>query len=132
MPNAFRVTLEHVPGSLAKLAGALGERGINIEASAGETLGGEGRITLLTSDPEATRGVLTDQRFPFEEVELLVTTLEDRPGALAQLAKNLAAVRVNVTGLVQLSRAEGRTTLGFVVDDADKARPVLEAPSSQG
>lgn len=125
MPTAFRVTLEHVPGSLARVTGALAQEGVNLEASGGEALGGEGRVTLLTSDTGATREVLSRAKVEFEEVELLLVTLQDNPGALASIAKRLAEAGVNITGLVQLSRSTGRSELGFVVDDPEKARPIL-------
>lgn len=125
MPKAFRVTLENVPGALAKVLEPLAERGINVEASGGETLGGEGRVTLLTSDPEATLDVFKAGGVRFEEVELLVASLEDKPGSLASLARRLSDAGVNITGLVQISRSGGRSELGFVVDDADKARGII-------
>ncbi len=125
MPKAFRLKLKNVPGALAKVAGALGKRGVNIEASAGETLGGEGRVTLLTSDPAASREVLAAQGVSFEEIDLFLVTLEDRPGSLAQVAKKLAEAQVNITGLVQISRAGGRSELGFAVDNPERARSIL-------
>ncbi len=125
MSRAFRISLENKPGALAEVAEGLGNRGVNIEASGGETLGGQGRVTLLTSDPDATKDSLTEEGVEFEEVELQIVTLEDQPGALAQLARKLAASGVNITGLVQLSRTGGRSELGFVVDDPERARSIL-------
>lgn len=125
MPTAFRVTMKDAPGALAHVANALAERGINLEASGGETLGGEGRMTLLTSDVEATREVLEGHNVAFEEIELLLVTLQDNPGALASIAQRLAAAGVNITGFVQLNRMHGQSDLGLAVDDPEKARPVL-------
>lgn len=125
MPTAFRLTLKDAPGALAHVAGALAERGINLEGSGAETAGGEGRITLLTSDADATREVLEGHNVTFEEVELLVVTLQDNPGALASVARRLGEAGVNITSLVQLNRMHGRSDLGIAVDDPEKARPVL-------
>ncbi len=125
MTKAFRVSLKDTPGALAKVAAALGARGVNIEASVGETLGGEGRVTLVTSNEEATKEILQSQGSRFEEVELLTVTLQDSPGALGQVAGKLAEAGVNITALVQLSRAGGQSHLGFVVDNPEKARGVL-------
>ncbi|MFQ5986275.1 MAG: ACT domain-containing protein [Thermoplasmata archaeon] len=125
MPTAFRITLKDAPGALAHVAGALAERGINLEASGAETAGGEGRITLLTSDEGATREVLETHNVAFEEVELLVVTLQDNPGALASVTQRLGAAGVNITTLVQLNRMHGRSDLGVVVDNPEKARPIL-------
>jgi hypothetical protein len=125
MPTAFRITLKDAPGALAHVTGALAERGINLEGSGGETVGGEGRVTFLTSDEGAAREVLNGHNIEFEEVELLVVTLQDDPGALASIAQRLAAAGVNITSLVQLNRLHGRSDLGVAVDDLKKARSVL-------
>lgn len=125
MPSAFRVTLKDAPGALAHVAGALAERGINLEGSGAETAGGEGHVTLLPSDVGATREVLEAHNVPFEEIELLVVTLQDNPGALASVTKRLGEAGVNIISLVQLNRMHGRSDLGLVVDDPEKARPVL-------
>ena len=125
MPTAFRVTLKDAPGALAHVAGALAARGINLEASGGETVGGEGRVTLLTSDVEAAREVFEGHNVAFEEVELLVVTLQDNPGALASVTQRLGEAGVNITSLVQLNRMHGQSDLGVVVDDPEKARPIL-------
>ena len=125
MPTAFRVTLKDAPGALAHVAGALAERGINLEASGGEAVGGEGRVTLLTSDAGATREVFEGHNVTFEEVELLVVTLQDNPGALATVTRRLGEAGVNIISLVQLNRMHGQSDLGIIVDDPEKARPVL-------
>lgn len=125
MTTAFRITLKDAPGALAHVAGALAERGINLEASGGETVGGEGRVTFLTSDEEGTREILEGHNIAFEEVELLVVTLQDNPGALASIAQRLAAAGVNIISLVQLNRMHGRSDLGVAVDDLEKAQSVL-------
>ncbi|MEE9173959.1 MAG: ACT domain-containing protein [Thermoplasmata archaeon] len=125
MPTAFRLTLKDAPGALAHVTGALAARGINLEASGGETVGVEGRVTLLTSDIGATREVLEGHNVAFEEVELLVVTLQDNPGALASVTKQLGDAGVNITSLVQLNRMHGQSDLGVTVDDPEKARPIL-------
>jgi hypothetical protein len=68
----FTVQLEDRPGSLARLAGALGERNVNITGIVGVAEDTGGALMLTTSDPEATRTVLETLGIPFEE---------HRPGA---------------------------------------------------
>ncbi len=125
MPTAFRVHLKDTPGALAHVVAALAERGINLEASGGEAVGDEGRVTLLTSDVGATREVFEGHNVTFDEVELLVVKLQDNPGALASITRRLGEVGVNITSLVQLNRMHGQSDLGIIVDDPEKARPVL-------
>ncbi len=59
--HAFIVKLENRPGSLADLAEALGQQGINITGVTGIGWDGTGAVTLISSDEAGTRALL-DQR----------------------------------------------------------------------
>jgi hypothetical protein len=63
----FTVELSDKPGSLAKMAAALGERGINISAIVGIAEDTDGALMLATSDAEGTRKVFTGLGLAFEE-----------------------------------------------------------------
>ncbi len=51
----FTVRLEDRPGSLARMAAALGDRGVNITGIVGVAEDTDGALMLTTSDPVATR-----------------------------------------------------------------------------
>lgn len=63
----FTVKLDDRPGSLARVATALGERGINITGIVGVAEDTDGALMLTTSDPDASRDVFTTLGLPFEE-----------------------------------------------------------------
>jgi hypothetical protein len=63
----FTVQLEDKPGSLARVATALGERGVNITGIVGVAEDTEGALMLTTSDPAATRAAFEALALPFEE-----------------------------------------------------------------
>ena len=60
----FTVQLEDKPGSLARVATALGERGVNITGIVGVAEDTDGALMLTTSDPDATRDGLRGPRPP--------------------------------------------------------------------
>lgn len=122
MTKQFSVTLDDKPGELAKLAGALAEKGINIRTAAQATWGGKGVVNLIASDDTKTRDVLKAQKFSFTEDEALVAKLDDKPGALAQLAKNLAASKVNIKSFALLSNAGPKIEVAVTVDNVEKAK----------
>jgi hypothetical protein len=126
MTKVFHVTLDDRPGELSKLTGALAEKGINLRSSGAATLGGKGVVSLITSDEPKTRDVLRTQRFTFSEDEALIAKLEDKPGALAQVAKSLAAARVNVKGYTLLSSSGTRVEVALAVDNVDKAKTIIK------
>ena len=63
----FTVQLDDRPGSLARVATALAERGVNITGIVGVAEDTDGALMLTTSDPVATRAAFTELGLPFEE-----------------------------------------------------------------
>ena len=73
--NAFIVELTNKPGELARLADAIAQKGINIEAFAGTTVGGAGSVVLVTNDEAGTRRAISDAGCSSREVELVMASL---------------------------------------------------------
>ena len=63
----FTVQLEDKPGSLAKVASALGAAGVNITGIVGVAEDTDGALMLTTSDAEATRGAFAKLGLPYQE-----------------------------------------------------------------
>ncbi|MGH2513831.1 MAG: ACT domain-containing protein [Candidatus Limnocylindrales bacterium] len=63
----FTVQLDDRPGSLARVASALAERGVNITGIVGVAEDTDGALMLTTSNPEATRAAFEGLSLPFEE-----------------------------------------------------------------
>jgi len=63
----FTVQLDDKPGSLARLAAALGERSVNITGIVGVAEDTDGALMLTTSDPAATRAAFEALDLAFEE-----------------------------------------------------------------
>ncbi len=64
---AFIVKLEDRPGSLARVAQALADKGVNITAIVGIAEDADSQLMLNTSDPAATREALGGLGIAFEE-----------------------------------------------------------------
>ncbi len=126
MGNQFVVELKNVPGALAVLAEELAGRGVDLRAIGGGGIGGSGHIIMTTADDETTRKVLQDGGYTFIEGESIVTEVDDRPGGMARIARALADAGVNIQGHLFLGRWGDRAMFAFVVDDPDRARPILE------
>jgi hypothetical protein len=83
----FTVELSDKPGSLAKMATALGERGINIGAIVGIAEDTDGALMLATSDAEGTRAAFKALGLAFEEHDSEAgLSLEDHPRVAQGLA----------------------------------------------
>jgi hypothetical protein len=74
----FTVRLEDRPGSLARVASALGERGVNITGIVGVAEDTDGALMLTTSDAAATRDAFATLALPYEEHDPTAGIAPDR------------------------------------------------------
>jgi hypothetical protein len=123
--NAFIIELPNQPGSLADIAEAIAERGINIAGVAGATVGDKGSISILTNDESATKAVLDDQGVAYRSIGLVSAALEDRPGTLASATRRLAGAGINIESLFVTGMDGGKIMIAIGVSDVDGARQAL-------
>jgi hypothetical protein len=126
MANQFVVELPNHPGALAVLAEALAARGVDLRAIGGGSMGESGHVIMTTADDDGARAVLEAGGYTFIEGESILAEVDDRPGGMARIARQLADANVNILGHLFLGRWGDRAMFAFVVDDPEAARPILE------
>jgi hypothetical protein len=126
MANQFVVQLKNEPGAMATLAEALAARGVDLRAIGGGGIGDSGHVIMTTADDATTKQVLDEGGYTYIEGESILAEVDDRPGGMAALSRQLADAGVNIYGHLFLGRWGDRAMFAFVVDDPDKARPILE------
>jgi hypothetical protein len=126
MPRQFVVQVDNKPGEMARLAEHMAAAGVDLRAIGGGGLGDFGHFIMTTADDDTARAVLQDGAWVFYEGESLLAEVDDRPGGMARIARELADAGVNVLGHLFIGRWSDRATFAFVVDDPEKARPILE------
>jgi hypothetical protein len=126
MANQFVVQLKNEPGSMATLAETLAARGVDLRAIGGGGIGDAGHVIMTTADDDTTRQVLDEGGYTYIEDESILAEVDDRPGGMAALARQLADAGVNIYGHLFLGRWGDRAMFAFVVDRPDVARPILE------
>jgi hypothetical protein len=126
MANQFVVQLKNEPGAMASLAEALAARGVDLRAIGGGGIGDSGHVIMTTADDATTKAVLEDGGYVFIEGESILAEVDDRPGGMAALSRQLADAGVNIYGHLFLGRWGDRAMFAFVVDDPERARPILE------
>jgi hypothetical protein len=123
--NAFLVDLENKPGALADVAEALGAKGVNITNVTGATCGNGGRAAITTADEATTRSVLQGINAKFKELEITEASLAHQPGSLGKVARRLAQAGVNIDAIFPTGMTGSEVSVGFVTDNAAKAREIL-------
>jgi hypothetical protein len=126
MPRDFTVILRDEPGQLARLGEATGQAGANIRGLAAFTGEGNGVIHLLFDDDDAPRARAAIEEAGLglaDDREVLVIDVNDNPGTLGELARELAEASVNI----ELAYAAyGGVRLVIATDDLENARAALE------
>ena len=126
MANQFVVQLKNEPGAMATLAESLAARGVDLRAIGGGGIGDSGHVIMTTADDDTTKQVLDEGGYTYIEGESILAEVDDRPGGMARLSRQLADAGVNIYGHLFLGRWGDRAMFAFVVDDPEKARPILE------
>jgi hypothetical protein len=115
------ITEQSKPGVLARVATVLGTAGVNIKAfSAAEGMG----------TAKIRKGTLKAERIPFREEPALVLSLDNKPGALSEVAQHLKDAKINITsGYYTPSRQGGKAVVILTVSDTKKAMDILQEES---
>jgi hypothetical protein len=126
MPKDLTVILEDRPGELARFGEVTGEARVNIRGLAAFTGEGKGVIHVLVDDDHVARGRQALESAGMgvaDEREVLVVDLDDRPGTLGELARQLADANVNVD---LAYTTFGGVKVVIATDDLQSARAALE------
>jgi hypothetical protein len=126
MPTDLTVILDDRPGELARLGEVTGDAGVNIRGLAAFTGEGKGVIHVLIEDDVATRCRDALERAGMgiaDERDVLVIDIEDRPGTLGELTRQLAEANVNIDLAYTIF---GGVKIVIATDDMKRARAALE------
>ena len=120
------IQLTNHPGDLARVAQALGRRGVNIKALAAISFGGTAMTHILPDDIVVARSALETANIRFTESEVHLVLLENKAGILANVTSRLGDAGVNLEALYVTGIADDLVELAIVSDNPKKAKKVLE------
>jgi hypothetical protein len=116
------IEVDNEPGALAKVAGAISDAGVNI--SAATFLGGNhvAELHVVVPYAEAAKHSLSTAGLAVtREREVAVVDIDDRPGALADLASKVGNAGIDLD--IVFVATNNRIVLGAA--DMDRLRSVL-------
>ncbi len=121
MPKVKQLTiaLENRPGALAQVTEILADAKVNIVALLGSASGGQGSVQVVVDDLAKAKKALQQAGKRYAEGILEKFELNNKPGALAELAAKLAKRGLNI-----------EAAYGTVADDAREA-VILVATAKQ-
>jgi len=99
MATDLTLYLDDQPGELARVGDVLGKAGANIAGlCAVASGGGQAEVHILVDDPTPAFEALEGAGIKIAaEQEVIVLDIEDRPGAVGEVARRLGDATVNLT-----------------------------------
>ncbi len=122
--NEIFVVLENKPSTLGDLCSHLAENGINIDAIGVF----QDAAKLLVSHANKAMKILSKLDYTIELRDVLLVQLENRPGALSEMATKLGNKGINIEYCYgTLSKKKNSTAVIIDVSDIEKAIKILSA-----
>ena len=124
------VIMEDRPVKLADLGEATGRAGVNIEGLCAMVGDGKGFIHILVEDEAAAREALEEAGISVaDEREAVVVDLHDKPGAMGEIARDLADAGVNIDVAYTIFTG---VRLVILTEDVEAARQALDLNGAAG
>ncbi|HEY1238880.1 MAG TPA: ACT domain-containing protein [Solirubrobacterales bacterium] len=124
------VIMDDQPGKLADLGEATGKAGINIMGLCALVGDGKGFIHILVDDEATARVALEEAGISVaDEREAVVVDLHDKPGAMGEIARDLAEAGVNIDVAYTIFTG---VRLVILTEDVESARQALDLNGASG
>src|ERR671919_893966 len=117
------IDIENTPGALAEVAAAISDAGVNIAAATCVGPGERAELHILVPHAEAVKHALAISHVAVtREREVVVIDVEDRPGVLADLTREIAQAGVDL----DLVYVATRNRVVFASPDIASLRAALD------
>ena len=120
------VVSENRTGLIAEISDLLGKAKINIEYLDGETFGDMATIFLEVDNYDKALAILRDYGFEAISEDGFVVCLENKPGALAKISKQLSEAKINLRSIRIVRKNQGNGLVLISTEHKEKAMELLK------
>lgn len=108
-------------GLVADISDALTAAGVNIESLTAEQVGALAAIVLTVDQYDLALRAIARMPLPAVTEDAILIKIEDRPGALASIARRFKDARINLRSIRIVSRDCGRAILAVSTERTSEA-----------
>jgi len=119
------IVAEDRTGLLVALSSLLADNGINISDIQAKVYGTDAVIHIAIDRLEDSLRVLTEEGYHVVNDNSVLVRVADQPGALANLARPLTAVQIDIRAIRVVQRHADFSVISIDCDNNDAAREVL-------
>lgn len=128
----FSIFMVNKPGVLSQVLDTFAKEKINIVAMTMMDSAEHGVMRVVFGGSKRAEAVLAGLNMPYNQTEVLCLGLDNKAGALAEVAERLARNHINIAYAYVTAGARGGKTTGvFKVANVKKAMKVLEQRSGK-
>lgn len=111
---------------VANISTLLAQYDINIDWIDAEVVNGVGVVNLVVDHYDDAMRLLREAEYSLLSEEALVVRIEDKPGALAQIAQRFKDASIPMRSMRILRRDKDDCVVAIVVQPMDEARAIVE------
>ncbi len=116
------LTLEDKPGLLAQISDLIASNNINIDNMYAYSKEGKAYFMIITNNNEEIKNIFKAKKWKVDEEYVITVDLENRPGALRNIAVQLKEKKINIKYCYGTSyEGEGPCHFIFKAEDNNKA-----------
>lgn len=121
------ITVNNKVGSLAEIAGTIASSGINLIAICAYAADNKGIIMFVSDDNAAAKKILSAKKYDVREEDVILVSLDNRPGALKSITEKIAQLGIDLNLLYGSADKAGKTTrLVLISEDNDAVLTALK------
>lgn len=127
MVKELRIISKDKVGLLADISYVLGMEKINIERIDVQVLGDMAVIDIAVAAPryDQAKRAIEKNKYEVLATDAMVVKLEDKPGALAEMSRQLAEKGINITHIHVIGKQGVHVFDSITVDKPEEARKLL-------
>lgn len=91
------IPVDNKVGTMAELTHIIASSKVNLVAVCAYAVDNKGMIMFMTEDNEKAKKVLKGQGYDVREEEVVLLTLENKPGALTSITEKIAQAGIDLT-----------------------------------
>ena len=121
------ITVDNKVGSLAEIATAVASSGINLTAICAYAADNKGMIMFVSDNNELAKKILKAKKYNIREEEVILISLDNRPGSLQSVTKKIAELGIDLNLLYGSVEKSGETSrIVLISEDNDAVLTVLK------
>ena len=115
------VTVDNRVGTLAEVTAVISSSGINLIAVCAQAVDNKGFIMFVSENNKQAQKLLKTKKYNVREEEVVLITLDNKPGALQALSEKIATYKVDLTLLYGTVEKEGDISRLVIVSENNEA-----------